>query len=309
MPTATTRTRVAPWIGCGISGQWTTVDDALAAGGLMYDVEQVDAYDDLGQKLPAVLVNRKIQTNEIMGTTSDRYGLIQNWDAFHMLDPYVNAGGVIEHAGMTEQGMCFMVLRMSSLAFGFAGDEFDLFVCCLNSFNTRYPMALFVTPVRVICQNMFKNLMSRHKDQLLHIKHGTHAENRMLSATQAVQQIMDWKGFFTDELDSMAVAKRSQTEVNDFIENLLPMSLDPNSVRYASSKQRIEEAREDFFYNYYLASDNANYVGTKLGIINAYYDWICHSEPGKNMPGSYQDRRFSSIMSGNAVKSKLILEA
>ena len=304
-----TATRVAPWIGCGTSGSWTDVDDALDASGLFYEVEQVNAYDDLGQKLPAVMVNRKIGTHEILGTTSDKYGLIQNLDAFHMLDPYVSAGGVIEHAGMTEQGMCFMVMRMDSQAFGFAGDSFDVFVCCLNSFNTRFPMALFVTPVRVICQNMFKNLMAKHKDQLLHIKHGTQAENRMLSATQAVQQIMDWKFFFTNELSSMAMAKRDSSDLNKFVEDLIPMNLDENALRYGACKQRIEDAREDFIVNYYHAADNANYVGTKLGLINAYYDWLCHSEPARSYGGNYQDRRFSKIMSGDAVNKKLILNA
>ena len=151
--------------------------------------------------------------------------------------------------------------------------------------------------------------MARHKDQLLHIKHGTQAETRMLSATQAVQQIMDWKGFFIIELDTMAMAKRSNSDVNDFVETLIPMNLDPNALRYGASKQRIEDAREDFIANYYHAADNANYIGTKLGIINAYYDWICHSEPARSYSGNYQDRRFSKIMSGNAVNKKLILNA
>lgn len=308
MPNEATK-RVAPWIGCGTTGSWTNVDDALVDSGLFYDVEQVNAYDDLGQKLPCVLVNRKVGSNEIMGTTSNRYGVIQNLDAFHMLDPYVNAGGVIEHAGMTEQGMCFMVMRMDSQSFGFAGDSFDIFVCALNSFNTRFPMALFVTPVRVICQNMFKNLMAKHKDQLLHVKHGTNAHERMLSATQAVQQIMSYQGDFLGTLDKMALAKRDASQVDKFIEELFPLCADPNAPRFVTSKERVEELRQDFMDNYYHAADNANYLGTKLGLINAYYDWICHSDPGKMMSGSYQDRRFSRIMSGDAVKSKLILNA
>lgn len=309
MPTNLTigRQRTAPWVGCGTSGSWTDVREALRDSGLLYDVEQVKAYDDHGNEVPGILVNRKLNTNEIMGTTSDQYGVIQNLDGFGMIDPFIRAGGVIEHAGMTEQGMCFMVMRMQSASFGFAGDDFDLFVCAMNSFNTRFPMAIIITPVRVICQNMFKNLMKRG-DTMLNIKHGRLANTRMLSATQAASNIINFENDFCKELSECAMAKRSVNNVESFIESMFPYG-DPNRPQFNTSKEKVDILRDRFMNDYYLAADNANYVGTRLGILNAYFDWISHSEPTRMMQGRYQDRRFSNLMSGTAIKSKLIKEA
>ncbi len=44
-------------------------------------------------------------------------------------------------------------------------------------------------------------------------------------------------------------------------------------------------------------------------MLNAYYDWVSHSDPTKMLPGSYEQRRFSNLMLGTAVKPKLIRNA
>lgn len=303
-----TRTREVPWLGCGTSGAWTDVEQALHDSGQLYEVEQVNAYDNRGRQIPGVLVNRRTDNYDIVGATSDRYGVIQNHEGFAMLEPFIKAGGVIEHAGMTEQGMVFMVMKMSA-GISFAGDNFDMYVCAMNSFNTRFPMAIIITPIRVYCQNMFRRLM-KNSDTVLSIKHGRLAGHRMMAATRVSGLLMGYTSDFVRTLDSAAMTKRSQHDVDEWVEQMFPLvPVDAEHPRAETSNKRIEYVREKFLDEYYDAPDNQMYKGTKLGLLNAYFDWVSHSDPSKSSPGSYAQRRFSNLMLGTAVKPKLIAQA
>lgn len=306
-----TRIREVPWLGCGTSGAWTDVEQALHDSGQLYEVEQVNAYDNLGKQIPGVLVNRRTDNYEIVGATSDRYGVIQNHEGFAMLEPFIQAGGVIEHAGITEQEMVFMVMKMPAAAFGFkfAGDGFDVYVCAMNSFNTRFPLAIIITPIRVYCQNMFRKLM-QNGDTVLSIKHGRLAGHRMMAATKVAGLLTCYTDEFVRRLDSAATTKRSRHDVDEWLEQMFPLvPVDAEHPRAETSNKRIEYVREKFLDEYYDAPDNQKYKGTRLGLLNAYFDWVSHSDPSKSSPGSYAQRRFSNLMLGTAVRSKLIAQA
>ena len=302
------RLRLKPWIGVGRSGQWDDINHALHDSGLDYIVEQTDAWDDKMQRVPNLLVNRRTDTSEIVGVTSDRYGVVQNRDAFTMLDPFLSAGGIITNAGQTEGGMAFMVMVISSYAFGYKGDEFSLYVCCMNSFNGRFPLALFVTPIRVICQNMFRQLMGS-SDTVVSIKHGKFAPDRVLSVTRANEFLIDYQGDFLDRLFDYEHERRSQQDVDNFVEAMFPfVPVTPANPRAKQSNERIAAMRKDFVEDYYHAPDNWSYEGTKLGIVNAYYDWITHAQPAR-MGGNWYDTNLDKLMTGQKVSAKLLASA
>ena len=299
-----TRTRAVPWIGIGASGSWDNVSEALYEGELNYKVTQTQAYDVYGNEIPGVKINHHAGTHEIMGVTSDQYGVVQNIDAFSLLDPFCAAGGIIEHAGMTSNGMCFMVMRIPGMAFGFEGDDFELYVCAMNSFNTKFPLAIIITPVRVYCQNMFRKLMKRG-DAVLMIRHGRFANDRIISASKASSLLLDYEADFLTQLQADANAGQ-KLGVAGFTERLLPMvPVDSKHPRAKQTNERIKIQRQEFINDYYFAPDNVKYEGTKLGLLNAYYDWITHHEPAKSTV-NYEDIRFANLMSGGGVNRKLI---
>lgn len=303
--TTTSSVRTMPWVGTGTTGEWDNYWDALDAGNLSYDVEQVDAWDDKGNKVPGILVNRNVDTGEIMGVTSDQYGVVQNEDAFSLLDPFCKAGGIIEHAGMTSAGMCFMVMRVPGMAFGYKGDGFEMYVCAMNSFNTKFPLALIITPVRVYCQNLFRKLMKRG-DAVLMIKHGRFASDRILSASKASSLLLDYQEDFVRQLDCDDHEGRTAIDVNAFVEALLPkVPVDAKHPRAARTNERIEDQRTDFVENYYKAPDNEPYWNTRLGLLNAYYDWTTHHVPDR-ASSNFADIRLGNLMNGTGVSRKLI---
>jgi hypothetical protein len=316
--------REAPWLGIGASGQWTDYRDALAAAQLDFTVHQTDAYwakpvlpfteTVLAQQQPGVIipcdeerldnlhVNVRGTDNRVLGVVTDKYGVVQNEDAFSLLEPFTKAGGVITNAGMTEQGLCFMVLRMRQEEF--LGDVYDFDVMCCNSFNTRFPLSLMMVPTRIVCQNMYRKLL-RSNDMLLHIRHGSNADDRLKAATAAVGLIGGYMSSFGYALEQAECRPLSNADVWNLLSVLFPYPK-PGGKHEQASMEKVDLMRQDFYNTCYLAQDNAKFRGTGMGFLNAYYDWLSHRPPTKNMAGSWEDRRLSGLVSGNDIKTTII---
>ena len=312
-------TREAPWVGIGVSGQWDDYREALYVGQLDFTVVPKEAkvkidYSSppgwLGlvnyETVPGVQVNVMDGTNKILGCVSSQYGIIQNEEAFSLLQPFTDAGGIITNVGMTEQGLCFMVLRMRNAQI--LGDEWDFDVMCCNSFNGLFPCSLIMVPTRIICQNMYRKLMGNH-DSLLHVRHGRMAPDRIKAAQQATGKVLTFQAAFENQLEYANSKLLPSGTVED---TLLPMLFPypkPGGPREQTSIERVDALRQEFMDVYYDAPDNAKFHGTSMGFINAYYDYLSHRNPGKNMPGDWSHRRLSGLVSGNDVKVGVIKEA
>lgn len=306
--------RDAPWIGVGTSGQWTDYREALYDAQLDFNVVAKDAkveiWDPMNtgfgssiityETVPGVQVNLRESDNKILGCVSNQYGIVQNEQAFSLLEPFTQLGGVITNAGMTEQGLVFMVLRMRREMM--QGDEWNFDVMCTNSFNGMFPCALMMVPTRIICQNMYRKLMGGSSDSLLHIRHGSMADKRLEAASRVTGNVMTYVQAFGATL---GMARNKSLAAREIEHDLLPMIFPypkPGGDRYVTSKERVDRLRTEFMDRYYDAPDNRKFQGTGLGFINAYYDYLSHRDPGKCMPGSWEDRRLSGLVSGNDVK-------
>lgn len=312
-------TRDAPWVGIGVRGQWKDYREALHDSQLDFKVEAKDAKVEIDlippgyfgfvnyETVPGVQVNVMEGSNKILGCVSSSYGIVQNEQAFSLLEPFTQIGGIITNAGMTEQGLVFMVLRIRQETL--QGDDWDFDVMCTNSFNGMFPCALMMVPTRIICQNMYRKLMGGNSDSLLHVRHGSMAQQRLTAASKVTGNILNYVSAFGATLgmayDNKIGTKRIES---DLVPMIFPYPK-PGGPREQLSRERVDELRKEFMYSYYDAPDNRKYHGTGLGFINAYYDYLSHRNPAKCMPGSWQDRRLSGLVSGNDVKVKAIKEA
>ena len=304
-------TREAPWVGIGVKGHWTDYRDALNAAQLGFTVEQKEMFwwrPDF--RMPAVvhaehtpmMANVRSDTQEALGYVTTQYGIIQNEDAFALLEPFTRVGGIITNAGMTEQGLCFMVLRMQQTKF--LGDYYDFDVMCCNSFNTKFPLSLIMVPTRIICQNMYRKLMGNN-DSILHLRHASHADNRLKAANAAVNAIDSYVTAFGLSVEKAADKYMDSTEYTKLVELLFPYPK-PGNPREQMTKDKVDKMRVEFYDRYYMAPDNVKFHRTGMGFLNAYYDFLSHRDPGKNMPGSWEDQRLSSLVSGSSIKPKII---
>ena len=313
--------REAPWIGIGVQGQWDDYREALHAAQLDFEVEAKDAkveIDNLSiwpgsqggmvtyETVPGVQVNVMEGSNKILGCVSTQYGIIQNEQAFSLLEPFTAAGGVITNAGMTEQGLVFMVLRMRQSVI--LGDDYDFDVMCTNSFNGAFACGLIIVPTRIICQNMYRRLMGNN-DSMLSVRHGRWAPERLQAANHATGKMLTFQAAFEAQLGNANSINLTYQRIQmDILPILFPYPK-PGGPREAMSYERVDQMREEFMDVYYNAPDNLKFHGKAMGFINAYYDYLSHRSPGKMMPGRWDHRRLSGLVSGDAVKVKAIKEA
>ena len=287
-----------PWIGVGTSGEWISVSEALYDSGLAFNVNQEDCYTREGHIIPGLAVNRKSYDGTILGYTSNRYGVIQNYEAFSMLNPFIKAGGRIIQAGQTANGMMFMVLKLNMLTI--LGDDYELYVFVTNSFNRAYPCSLIMTPMRIICQNMYRNIV---KDTIFTVRHNGLANNRIVSASDAIDVSLTYANSFEDRVQSLYDSNTDEAYTTKFVEKLFPYK--DQSIMTERMKLDIDTQRELFISQCYNAEDNLKYHGTKLGLINAYYDWVTHASP-QRMTMNFDSRRLAGLISGEAIDKKLL---
>lgn len=299
-------TRKAPWIGCGVTGAWTDYRDAMVAGGLDFYVIGQDAYTNHANMwgtqqpvhVPGIQVNMKAGSDEVMGVVSDNYGIVQNEDAFSMLEPFTQAGGVIRAAGQTAQGLQFMVMTLEQT--NILGDNYDVDIMATNSFNGAFPCAIIMVPTRIVCQNMYRKLLGS-SDNVMRFRHGSRVEERMSMMKHAASNVIAYMDAFKLQLENAYNYKLGKYDIETLIGLLFPYPK-PGGKYENTSREKVDALREDFHAKYYLAEDNTNFLGTGMGFINAYYDYLSHREPTKNMQGAWADRRLSGLVSGNDIK-------
>lgn len=310
MPNTTLATtgRQAPWIGIGTSGEWGSSSEALEAAGLDFHVRQEQLFwnhqisPGVVQEEPAPMFGNVRDTDDqLLGCVTPQYRIVQNRDAFGLIDPFLN-NGKITHAGMTTDGLVFMVAELAVK--GICGEEYAINLMATNSFNTRYPCQIILTPIRIICQNMYRGLV---KDRIFLAKHTTAADDRLrrIASSGAVDKTVL---AFTEIVENSQSKVMPMQQLQMLIAMLFPYPKEKGP-REATFRAKADEQRHKFLEHYYDAPDNRIHHGTSFGFINAYMDWLSHREPARNTGMAWADRRFQGIVSGLDIDNRVIKNA
>ena len=131
-----TMKRVAPWIGIGVSGEWDNSADALRESHLDFTVRRERLYwqhqepNNIVYDEPVPMFAAIRDTDDmLLGCVTPQYKLIQNKNAFALLDPFLG-NGKITHAGMTANGLCFMVAEIDIKTIGH--EDYKIFLMAIS---------------------------------------------------------------------------------------------------------------------------------------------------------------------------------
>jgi hypothetical protein len=113
---------------------------------------------------------------------------------------------------------------------------------------------------------------------------------------------------FGDSLENLYNKEMSAAQLTTLVNMLFPYPK-PGGPREQTCKARTDYQRQEFLDVFYDAQDNQKFHGSALGFVNAYYDYLSHRDPSKNMSGSWVDRRFSGLISGNMINQSVLKEA
>lgn len=303
--------RVAPWLGIGVQGQWDNSFEALQAAELDFNVRQEelfwvredkeDSYITYNEPVP-MFANVRNTDDKLLGCVTPQYKIIQNRDAFSLIDPFLGNGGIITNVGMTEDGLCFMVARVQ--VEHIIGDEpYEINLMLTNSFNTKYPCQIIMTPIRIICQNMYRRVVN---DRIFLAKHTATANERLQAIANG--NAIDKKILaFSNVIECYQGRHMSVRQLEALVAMLFPYPKEgPREVTY---RIKADEQRQRFMDRYFDAPDNRVHQDTAFGFVNAYFDYLSHRSNTREMTGSWADRRFSGLVSGNDVDISLLRDA
>ena len=300
---------VAPWIGVGPTGSWGSINEAMEVCGLNFEVTSEDvkfSYDENGMtyfnNVPGYKATVRSDTHEPLGCVSSTYQLIQNEEVFNMLTPFISAGGVVTNGGMTDQGLCFMIVKMDVK--NIAGDDYEINVMATNSFNGRFPASIIWSPVRIICQNMYRQLMN-NTDSVARFRHSLNIAGRLGAMKSAYDMFLDMDNGFGQQIELLK-DRKAKHNIDEVVEMMFPYgNVDPDSSRYQSSVDRVDERRAYYVNHYYNSPTNSDH-GSCFALVNAFYDYMSHDVPVRSSEQEYADKRLSKIVGGTMVKPKLM---
>ena len=135
--------------------------------------------------------NVRLDNNKPIAITSDKYGLIQNADAFRFINNICGMeddAPVIETMGVLNDGSTFASIRMKSIYDLGKDDEVDMYLIVKNSFNNKEALSVFTAFQRVVCQNTLSAAFNNAQSKLL-IRHTRHANNRLADIESAARTL------------------------------------------------------------------------------------------------------------------------
>ena len=300
--------RRTPWYGIGVSGEWASSAEALEAARLDFVVRQERLHwnreidDGMFIEEPAPMFGNVRNTDDkLLGCVTPQYRIIQNSKAFSLIDPFLKHGKIV-HAGMTEDGLCFMIAELFVQMIG--GENYQINLMVTNSFNARYPCQLIMTPVRIVCQNMYRGLV---KDRIFLAKHTTAANDRLrrIASSGVIEKTVY---AFSDVVTGSQSKALGPKELQLLVGLLFPYPK-KGSEREAAFKARADEQRKKFMEVYYDAPDNLRHHGTGFGFVNAYFDYLSHREPARRTSTTWEDRRLQGLVNGVDINRSVIKAA
>ena len=301
--------RVAPWLGIGVQGHWDNSLDALQAADMDFDVRQERLFwqrDDCGivynEEAP-MFGNVRNTDDRLLGCVTPQYRIIQNRDAFSLIDPFVQGNnGAITNVGMTEDGLAFMVARIE-VARSIGMEPYEINLMCTNSFNTKYPCQIIMVPIRIYCQNMYRKLVN---DRVFLAKHTTTANERLMRIARG--NAVEKKVLaFQNVIECYQGKHMSPRQLEALIAMLFPYPKEgPRELTY---RAKVDEQRERFKDQYFDAEDNRKHQDTAFGFVNAYFDYLSHRSATRETGVAWADRRLSGLVSGLDVNQLALKEA
>ncbi len=313
--------RETPWHGLGLPviGSLTS-EDAIKMAGIDWLVEKHNVVVD-GKVVQGYKANVRTKAklldeygkqqyndngaiayrpDEVLGIVSDRYSIVQNFDAFSFVDNLISDEVRYETAGSLQNGKRVWILaKMPERKI--LDDAFEPYICFSNSFDGTSAIRVNLTPIRVVCSNTL-NLCLNTAKRSWSTKHMGDMQSK-LEAARMTLELADT--YYTElELEAQRLAKKAFTdaEFKDLLEELFNKK-DEDKVL---TNRQIENIK----YNITAANfcydqpDVEKFRGTAWGVINSFSDFAYHVKPLRQTQ-NYSENQWAKNIDGNSILDKV----
>ena len=253
--------------------------------------------------------NMRMDNEQVCAITSEKYGIIQNRDAFRFINNICGMSDdapIVDTMGVLSDGTTFASIRMKSVYDLGHGDEVDMYLIVKNSFNNKESLTVFTAYQRVVCQNTLNAAFNGAKSKLF-IRHTKNANARLNDFDDAARTLGFYEKYreaFIANMENLKTIKLSdkecekiickslmQDEVYDvYSKSGFNLNSDDLSTR---TKNNIAKALEVLHNG--VGQKECNDKGTGLWLYNGITTLFANHTDYK-----IQEKKFDSIFGGKA---------
>lgn len=259
--------------------------------------------------------------NETLGIVSEKYGIVQNRDAFNFIDILTTGqlGGeipTIESAGVLGRGERIFITAKFPEAIRMENnnnDLIDMYVVFTTSHDGTGAVTCMITPIRVVCNNTL-NLAFSNNSGKLSLRHSLNINNRLdLSnkenakmAYSALNLYNLYKQEFESNLNKLSSIKLSDAQIKNILAESILSKDNFNSYKlndYNINSKDISTRSKNIFSNMMDSIEsgvgqNVGTKGTAMWLINGMTSFYQNVAEYKN-----DERKFDSITNGNVANT------
>lgn len=291
--------RFVPWHGLGTPVENAVNSaEALELAGLDWEVQSRPIFTDNNLLIPGYIANTRSSDNKVLGVVSDKYKIVQNKDAFAFTDNLLDNEAKYVTAGSLRGGKnVWMLAQLPSTKI--LGDDIDNFLCFTNTHDGTGAVRVFVTPVRVVCQNTL-NLALTTAKRSWSCRHMGNLESKMHEATRTLELSNKYMEELNKTAENLANTTITDDQLMQIVAEMFPINDDQSHRQMAN----MEQAKREFMVAYYMP-DIKQFRNTAWGVINAMSDFCGHSSPKRNT-STYQENNFERIVIGHPLLDAIV---
>ena len=284
--------RTKPWHGLGTRVEEApSSSEAIKLAGLDWIVEPHPIYLADGTEIVGQKANIRSTDQSVLGIVSDRYQIVQNFEAFEFVDSLLDEGVVYETAGSLRNGKCaWLLAKMPETKI--LDDALEPYLCFTNTHDGTGAIRACATPVRVVCQNTLNFALNTAK-RSWSTKHVGDISAKLAEAKMTLGLANNYISALQQDAEVLAAQKITDAEVDAMLDAIYLVKEDDSDIR----KARIAKAKESFF-TCLAAPDIANYKGTAFAVMNAATDFVDHAQPMR-LTQNFEENRWGQIIVGH----------
>ena len=261
---------------------------------LNWDITQKPVYSDYGP-IENTIANYRSDNQEFLGLVSDRYQVLNNYEAFQFIDELDNF--TFDRAGCSNNGKQVFIVGKTTETFELdENDTVEEYMTFIHGHDGCHAIKLIISPIRTFCTNQLNLLLARNKFSYS-IKHIGDMEGKLQEARLAITKGAKYMNDLKETLNSLKDQKLENFDIMKFSKELVT-SISGNIV---TPRQEMKNAaaytKIADIYN--EKNDNQNYKGTKFGVLNAVSDYISHLAPQRTTGEGTYTNMFLNNIAGN----------
>jgi len=299
----------------------TIVDDAMTSkeaiklANLDYTIDKAPIYAKFnnyikdttgikGKQVENTFATYRTDTLDIFGTVSDRYEIVQNTEAFKFMDSIVGKDKAIyETAGALGNGeVVFITAKLPYYIILNGYDTIENYLVVSISHDGSRSVSIFLTPIRVVCQNTLAYGYSQAKFKF-NLRHTTNVHDKISDASNILQISKTITQENEELYKKLTNIKIDDKEANDYFTKVIL-----NREEYLSFKQekvklnysdvistRKKNILLDIMKYYQVGVGQDNIIGTGFGVYNAITGYLSNIKKYTS-----EDKKMESLVLGGS---------